>query len=300
LRGNPFSQCPRLTNSCAESSNCQERAMTAPSPGPSLFPTLTGENTILYRARHETFVYSMLGQAAALAIILYFCSCVIDSTPEIARRLPKLDDIPLIFSGHNGGGGGDRDPLPASRGNLPRASLETQIVSPTVRLPMEMPKLPVEATVTVAPDIKIPQSGQIGDPNSPFSQWLSNGPGGRDGIGTGCCGGVGPSSGPGVGDGPSGIYPAGKMGATVPEMIYNPEPSFSEEARKAKVQGIVLLLLVVGKDGRPSNIRVGQSLGMGLDEQAIAAVTRWRFRPATRNGQPVATQIAVEVDFHLY
>lgn len=135
---------------------------------------------------------------------------------------------------------------------------------------------------------------------SPLSTWLSNGPGGRGGIGTGCCGGVGPSTGPGFGDGPSGIFPAGKAGVTVPQVIFNPEPSFSEEARKAKAQGIVMLLVVVGKDGRPYDIRVGQSLGMGLDEKAIEAVTRWRFRPATLNGQPVATQIAVEVDFHLY
>jgi periplasmic protein TonB len=274
--------------------------MTAAPPGPSLFPTLTGENEILYRTRRETFLYSMLGQAAVLALIVYFCSCVIRNTPEIDRHFPKLEEIPLIFSGHNGGGGGERDPLPASHGNLPRASLETQIVSPTVKLPTEMPKLPAEATVVVAPDIKIPQGGQIGDPMSKFSKWLSNGPGQRGGIGPGCCGGVGPSNGPGAGDGPSGIYPAGKMGTTAPEVIYNPEPSFSEEARKAKMQGIVMLLLVVGKDGRPYDIRVGQSLGMGLDEQAIAAVTQWRFRPATKNGQPVATQIAVQVDFHLY
>ena len=90
------------------------------------------------------------------------------------------------------------------------------------------------------------------------------------------------------------------MGVTVPEAIYSPEPSFSEEARQAKAQGVVVLLLVVGKDGHPYNIRLGQSLGMGLDEKAIEAVSRWRFRPATLNGQPVATQIAVQVDFHLY
>ena len=86
----------------------------------------------------------------------------------------------------------------------------------------------------------------------------------------------------------------------MPQVIYNPEPSFSDQARKAKVQGVVLTLLVVGKDGRPYDVRVGQSLGMGLDERAIEAVGRWRFKPATLNGQPVATQIAVEVDFHLY
>jgi len=65
-------------------------------------------------------------------------------------------------------------------------------------------------------------------------------------------------------------------------------------------QGIVVLLLVVGKDGHPYNIRLGQSLGMGLDEKAIEAVSRWRSPPATLDGQPVSAQIAVQVDFHLY
>ena len=90
------------------------------------------------------------------------------------------------------------------------------------------------------------------------------------------------------------------MGTTIPQPIYSPEPSFSEEARKAKYQGIVVLLVVVGKDGHPYDIQVGQSLGMGLDQKAIEAVSRWRFRPATLNGEPVATKIAVQVDFHLY
>ena len=119
-------------------------------------------------------------------------------------------------------------------------------------------------------------------------------------MGSGCCDGIGPNHGTGMGDGPEGIYPAGKLGASVPQVVFSPEPSFSEEARKAKAQGTVTLLVVVGKDGRPYNIRVGQSLGLGLDEKAIEAVNRWRFRPATRNGQLVATQIAVEVDFRLY
>ena len=104
-------------------------------------------------------------------------------------------------------------------------------------------------------------------------------------MGTGCCDGVGPSTGPRVWRRTAGIFPAGKAGVTVPQVIFNPEPSFSEEARKAKAQGMVMLLVVVGKDGHPYDIRVGQSLGMGLDEKAIEAVTRWRFRPATLNGR---------------
>jgi TonB family protein len=254
----------------------------------------------LYRTRHEAFVFSLLVQALIVGLFIYFTSCVIRNPPGTGLRLPKLDELPLIFSGHNGGGGGNHDPLPASRGNPPWASLDTQVVSPTVIVPKEMPKLPVEETVMVAPDVKLPQGGQIGDPSSPFSKWLSNGPGGPGGIGTGCCDGIGDSAGSHLGSGPPGIYPAGKLGVTVPQVIYNPEPSFSDEARKAKMQGIVMLFVVVGKDGRTYNIRVGQSLGMGLDEKAIEAVSRWRFKPATLNGQPVATQIAVEVDFHLY
>ena len=82
--------------------------------------------------------------------------------------------------------------------------------------------------------------------------------------------------------------------------IYAPEPEFSEEARKAKYQGVCTLSLVVRSDGRPSDIRVLSSLGMGLDEKAIEAVKNWRFEPAMKDGHPVSVQIAVEVDFHLY
>jgi len=73
-----------------------------------------------------------------------------------------------------------------------------------------------------------------------------------------------------------------------------------EEARKAKYQGTCTLGLIVGTDGRPSNIRVLSSLGMGLDEKAIEAVKNWKFEPAMKDGHPVRVEIAVEVDFHLY
>lgn len=275
--------------------------MTAasPGPGPNIFSILSGEGDGLYRARRETFLFSLLGQAAIVGLLVYFTSCVIRGTPEIARQIPKFSELPLIFSGRNGGGGGNHDPIPASHGNPPKASLDPQLVPPTVILPKEPPKLAVPETVMVAPNVPLPQGGQIGDPMSHFAL-LSNGPGGPGGIGPGCCDGIGPSAGPGVGAGTPGIFPAGKHGVTVPQVIFNPEPSFSDEARKSKAQGIVLLLVVVGQDGHTYNIRVGQSLGMGLDEKAIEAVNRWRFRPATLNGQPVATQIAVQVDFRLY
>ena len=87
---------------------------------------------------------------------------------------------------------------------------------------------------------------------------------------------------------------------TPPVAVYSPEPEFSEEARKAKFQGVCTLALIVGVDGRPTNIRVQSSLGMGLDEKAIEAVRNWKFEPGKKDGHPVATEIAIEVEFHLY
>lgn len=274
--------------------------MTASTAGPQLFSMVSDEADRFHRFRCPAFLFSFMAQGVTVALMVYFTCCIMGGQPPSLLRPNPLPDVPLIFSGRGGGGGGNFDQLPASHGNLPLASLETQLAPPNVMLPSEMPRLPVPGTVMVAPDVKIPQGGQIGDPTSRFTKALSNGPGGPGGIGPGCCGGIGPSEGPGVGSGPEGIYPAGEMGVTVPQLVYSPEPNFSEEARQAKVQGIVQLLVVVGKDGRTYDIRVSQSVGMGLDEQAIAAVRRWRFRPATLNGRPVATQIAVQVDFHLY
>ncbi len=274
--------------------------MTAAPAGPQLFSTFSGQADALHRLRRPAFLFSFVAQGFIVGVLVYFtCSIIGDQPPTLLRR-GRLGDLPVIFSGRGGGGGGNFDKLPASGGNLPPARLETQLAAPSVMQAAEMPKLPVPETVMVAPDVKIPQGGPMGDPTSQFTRTLSNGPGGPGGIGSGCCGGIGPSEGPGVGPGPEGIYPAGKMGVTVPQVIYSPEPNFSDEARKARTQGVVQLLVVVGKDGRTYDVRVAQSLGMGLDEQAVAAVRRWRFRPATLNGQPVATQIAVHVDFHLY
>jgi|ERR1700686_1149773 len=89
-------------------------------------------------------------------------------------------------------------------------------------------------------------------------------------------------------------------GVSAPRAIYNPSPTFSKKARKAKHQGTCVLLLVVGTDGKPRDIRVVRMLGLGLDEEAIKAVKKWTFEPALKDGQPVPVQINVEVNFRLY
>lgn len=85
-----------------------------------------------------------------------------------------------------------------------------------------------------------------------------------------------------------------------PKPTYTPEPEFSEQARHAKYQGTVVLNIVVDKTGKISRIRLERALGMGLDENAMEGVKRWRFKPATRNGEPVAVTMNIEVSFNLY
>src|SRR5580704_4546037 len=203
-----------------------------------------------------------------------------------------------------GGGGGDHDILKASQGRLPKFSME-QITPPAARIRNLDPKLAVEPTVIVMPDIKVAMNSMpnLGDPKS-TAVIPSNGTGDRGGIGTGTGTGVGPGSGAGVGPGEGGNMGGGVFrpgrGVTPPRPIFSPDPEFSEEARKAKYQGTCTLMIVVAADGRPTNIRVVNSLGMGLDEKAIETVKTWRFEPGLKDGHPVNVEMAVEVDFHLY
>jgi TonB family protein len=219
-------------------------------------------------------------------------------------------DMPMLSPGKTvsggGGGGGDGDKLQASQGRLPRQALH-QFTPPTAVIRNPDPKLPMEPTVVVPPDVHIqqPDMPNLGDPLSHVpSAFPSNGTGSGGGIGSGSGGGVGSGEGPGVGPGKGGgtgggIFRVG-AGVSAPKIIYQPEPEYSDEARKAKIQGTCVLWLIVGPDGRPRDIRVQRTLGMGLDEKAIEAVKLWRFDPAKKDGQPVAVPVSVEVSFRLY
>lgn len=94
--------------------------------------------------------------------------------------------------------------------------------------------------------------------------------------------------------------PAGKYVIAAPRAISTPDPNYSPEASKAKLEGTVVLWVIVGPDGCAHNIRVQRSLGKGLDEKAIEAVRQWKFRPATKNGVPVAVQVNIEINFRLH
>ena len=218
--------------------------------------------------------------------------------------MPTLEPSKTVSGG--GGGGGDRDKLQASQGRLPKQSMQ-QFTPPSVVVRNEAPKLPMEPTVVIPPDVHIAQPNlpNLGDPLSHMPASLpSNGTGSGGGIGEGSGGGVGSGTGPGFGPGHGGGTGGGAFrvggGVSAPKIIYQPDPEYSEEARKAKYQGTCVLWLVVGADGKPREIRVQRTLGLGLDEKAIEAVKTWRFEPALKDGKPVAVQINVEVSFRLY
>jgi periplasmic protein TonB len=163
--------------------------------------------------------------------------------------------------------------------------------------------LPVEPTIVVPPQIKLPQSNTIGDLKSVLTI-PSNGVGLGSGIGNSDGGGIGSGKGPGLGPGQGGgigggLYRVGG-GVSPPRIIYQIDPEFSEEARKAKYQGTVIVNVEIYPDGRVHNARIARSLGLGLDEKALEAVRQWKFEPARKDGQPVAVLVNVEVNFRLY
>jgi periplasmic protein TonB len=185
---------------------------------------------------------------------------------------------------------------------LPKLERE-QITPPAAVIRNEQAKLEVPPSIIVPINIQSPQLPTLGDPASNVTV-ASNGVGSGSGIGSGTGGGIGVGAGRGIGPGygagaGGGIYRVGG-GVSAPRTLYAPDPDYSEEARKAKYQGTVVLWTIVGPDGKPREIRVVRSLGMGLDEKAVEALRKWRFAPAYKEGQPVAVQINVEVNFQLY
>jgi periplasmic protein TonB len=229
----------------------------------------------------------------------------VDVTPlDISPYLSKLPAGANKAGG--GGGGGDRSTTPPTKGRAPRFAM-TQFATPTAVIKNPTPKLPMDATLLGPPDLKIPNNNlpNMGDPMQSTVN-LSNGTGGGSGIGTGEGGGIGSGTGGGLGPGEGGgtgggAFRAGVNGVGLPSCFYMPNPPYSDEARKAKYSGTVLVEAVVTVDGRVTNPRVIKSPGLGLDESTVNTLRTWRCKPANGpNGKPVAVQVPFEVTFRLY
>ena len=230
-------------------------------------------------------------------------SIPIQRAPLSRRSYARIDlsSYHRPLKGPAGGGGGGRSLLPVSKGRLPKQS-PRPFTPPMILVTTKAPLLLMEPALLTAPEMPTANLPQWGDPLSNNLEY-SNGRGTRGGMGDGDNGGIGPGKGPRHGPGPGGPGGDGSTtlhGAfTAPKVIYEVDPEFSEEARRAKHYGTVILVVDVDTTGRAVNVRVARSLGLGLDEKAVEAVSRWRFRPGMRSGKPVTVPATIEVNFHL-
>ena len=188
-------------------------------------------------------------------------------------------------------GGGAPDQLPESQGRLPKIAKE-QFTPPAVVIRNLQPKLAMEASIA-APDVKLPDNPNLPNLGNPLSSRvsgpLSNGAGSGGGIGSGSGGGVG-----------SGVFRAGAMGVSAPQATFAPDPEYSDDALRNKLEGTVTLQAVIGRDGLIKALKVIRPLGMGLDEKAMEKVRTWLFEPGRKDGQAVAVMVNIEVAFHVH
>ncbi len=246
---------------------------------------------------------SLLVHIGALALLL-----LIFQNPTVQKKVKQVTDIyfpiqaykpklpPNAERAQGGGGGGQKMPQPVDRGAAPKFAPK-QFMPPALAVPH--PVLPVTPTITAPAPVIV--ADNYGDPLSKINP-ISGGPG-ANGLGGGHGGGLGSGNGDGYGPGSGGGTGGGvyKIGGDVsaPVLITKVEPEYSEEARKAKYSGTVELTIVVDANGLPRDIHVIRPLGLGLDEKAIEAVMKWRFRPGLKGGRAVAVTANVEVAFRL-
>lgn len=267
----------------------------------------------------STLTLVVLLLAVGIGVLIRFLQ-----TPEIVGVLearqkityiesPRLTPLPApeLKQRAGGGGGGGRNELnPPSRGRLPRAELRPPLIDPSPHPPkIKEPALPVEPTILAQPELlpKMDNSLPLGDPTS-TSLIPSAGPGSGGGIGTGRGGGVGPGRGLGYGPGEGGNTGGGSFaigggdGAvrSKPQFLFLPRPDWTEEGRRNRIQGQVLLSATFGADGQVKDIRVIRGLGYGLDEKAIEAAKLIKFIPARDfNGRYIDYRMNIKVDFRL-
>ncbi|MGA8025850.1 MAG: energy transducer TonB [Bryobacteraceae bacterium] len=251
-------------------------------------------------------------KSGAISLLIHISVVVlmlfIFQSPTVQKKLKNITDIyfpiqpykpklpPASEQAGGGGGGGQHTPTPVSRGEAPKFARK-QFMPPAMAVPQ--PKLPLVPTITAQAPVIV--ADNYGDPLAK-SMPFSGGPG-SNGLGSGTGNGVGSGNGNGYGPGSGGGMGGGvyRIGGDVsqPIPIYKPDPEYSEEARKAKYSGTVLVSVVIDEHGLPRDIHVIRPLGLGLDEKAVEAVRTWRFIPGKKAGKPVAVEANIEISFRL-
>lgn len=271
----------------------------------------------------EAGMLSLFIHAAVLGLIFFLIAE--GKQPDPAEENIVFVNNPVYLpnggdgrDGGGGGGGGKNQKEPPATGEMPQTT-RVQMLAPDPDNPQ--PLLPADdllaqvASVQMPIDLPRDLSLPIGDISAPPNYSRSSGPGSGGGIGTGRGTGVGSGSGAGVGPGSGGGMGGGSgggigsgvgpyvsgNGVKDPVALLQPTPNYTEEGRKARIEGNVVLKAVIRKDGTVDSFRVVRGLGHGLDESAIQTIaTKWRFKPGTLNGVPVDVIVDIEVVFRMY
>jgi periplasmic protein TonB len=245
-----------------------------------------------------------------IALLLWAFMAVKQVVTKKKEQLTNIDVPPFMPIAPNGpqmgggGGGGSHDILQTPKGRLPK--FEEQPIVPPMVIKNDHPKLTEEPAIMMPKDIQLPNNNlpNLGDPRTSIVGPASNGTGSGAGMGTGSGGGIGSGKGNGYGPGEGGGYGGGLYhvggGVAAPQLIFSVDPEFSDEARRAKYQGVCVVSLIVDAQGNPQRVAVVRHLGMGLDEKAVEAVKQYKFKPATLQGKPVPVEVNIEVNFRIY
>ena len=258
----------------------------------------------------------MHAAVAAIAVVLGARAVLVPrvaGAPVRARDQPTNALTQIVFLpptglGGGGGGGGNRRPEPIRRAeNVGSDRMTLRIMTPA---PVVAPATVVDA-VPALPALLLDAvpfaSGtrdMIGLPIGGVADGLSTGPGSGGGVGPGTGTGIGRGFGPGLGEGRGGgaggdVYrPGGSVAA--PRLVSQKRPSYTAAALQRRIQGSVVLEMVVTADGLPSRIRIVRSLDRDLDERAMAAVEQWRFEPGRISDRPVSVLVSVVLDFTIH
>jgi TonB family protein len=277
--------------------------------GRVFIPTFAG---LEFRTQSRWTSLLSLGTHGLICAVLLLFALAQWHTRQVQRRMmaTAVDVTPFMPASNlkdvmgGGGGGGNHELLEASKGKLPEFA-KKQIVPPQI-LKIDNPTLAAEPTV-VMPEIKLPDNPNMPDlgiPQSPQVAFASQGSGSGSGFGSGEGGGLGSGRGNGIGPGEGGGYGGGIYhvggGVSNPILIYAPDPEFSDEARRAKYQGVCVVGLIVDSTGNTQHVHIVRALGMGLDEKAMEAVRQYKFKPAQFKGKNVAVEVNIEVNFRIY
>ncbi|HEV2853758.1 MAG TPA: TonB family protein [Thermoanaerobaculia bacterium] len=231
-----------------------------------------------------------VGGLSAFAFASYW---TVGSVPEPRTNIGPVTILTLPELPAGGGGGGRPQPVRPERPQ-PEPVRPTQPVQPTAETVPD--EVPAPATTTQVDDL-VPATdagGDLpggGDPNLPIGPGIGPGPGGP---------GVGPG---GDGDGPGVVGVADDqpirftVGMTRPVPVHQVQPRYTENARRAGVQGMVTVEAIIDEQGNVDNVRVLRGLPMGLDREAAAAIQQWKFKPAMMGSRPVKVYFTLTVNF---